>query len=288
MSPEPALTPLDLLLVGGLTVDRFPDGSTAPGGSVLHAARAARRTAARVGRVVSAGPEPEVAAALRELEDLAFLRVERVPRSIVFEHSVAGESRQLRFVGSAGAAPVTPAPVAPRAVLWAPVADELGQRLDRASYSGAVHGAILQGWLRRLRPGEVVTPMALADLPPALLADLAAMDLLVASGEDLAAVAAAPAAQLTALRAAVGNQPVLVVTDALRGAWLDVASGDAPGHWHLPVPRVVEGVPSVGAGDALAALMLLPDWPAVTDRAFLEGRAARAMLEVAEELERRR
>ena len=33
--------PLDLLVVGSLTIDRFADGSLAPGGSVLHATRSA-------------------------------------------------------------------------------------------------------------------------------------------------------------------------------------------------------------------------------------------------------
>lgn len=288
MPPDSALTPLDLLIIGGLTVDRFPDGSTAPGGSVLHAARAARATRARVGAVVSAGTEPEVRAALRELEGLAFLRAARVPRSIGFEHGWAGNARQLRFLGSGGAAPTARQPVEPRAVLHAPVADELGVRLDRASYRGAAHAAILQGWLRRLRPGEPVAPLEPADLPPALLADLATLDLLVASTEDLAAVASEPEAQLAAMRAALGSHPVLVLTDATRGAWLDLATGDAPGRWHVPVPRVVSGVPVVGAGDALAALMLIPDWPAVADREFLARRADAAMRGVAELLERRR
>ena len=288
MPSDPPLTPLDLLVVGGLTVDRFPDGSSAAGGSVLHAARAAHATGARVGAVASAGPEPEIAAALGELEGLAFLHVRRVPRSIGFEHGADGEARQLRFSGSAGAVPFPPVPVAPRAVLHAPVADELGDSLDRTASPGAAHAAILQGWLRRLRPGAAVAPLTLADLPARLRADLATLDLLIASTEDLAALDAEPRAQLAALRASLGPHPVMVLTDATRGAWLDLATGDQPGAWHVPAPRLVQGVPSVGAGDALAALMLLPDWPDTPDHAFLRGRIQEAMRGVAELLERRR
>jgi sugar/nucleoside kinase (ribokinase family) len=288
MPPDPALTRLDLLLVGGLTVDRFPDGSTIAGGSVLHASRAARATGARVGAIVSAGPEPEAAAATRELADLAYLRVDRVPRSIGFDHRATGGRRELRFTGSAGSVTAPWPALDPRIVLHAPVADELGTRVDRAAYPGAAHAAILQGWLRLLRPDEEVEPLPLDGLPAALRADLATLDLLVASSEDLAVVASEPAAQLAAMRDALGSHPALVVTDGERGAWLDAASGHAPGCWHVAVPRLVEDVPSVGAGDAFAALILLPAWPAVADRAFLGGRAERAMRGVADMLEKRR
>jgi sugar/nucleoside kinase (ribokinase family) len=133
-----------------------------------------------------------------------------------------------------------------------------------------------------------VQQLPLDGLPAALLADLATLDLLVASSEDLVAVAAEPAAQLAAVRDAVGSHPALVVTDGERGAWLDAASGRATGQWHVPVPRFVDNVSSVGAGDAFAALILLPAWPAIADRGFLGGRAERAMRGVAEMLEGRR
>ena len=68
VSPSGAL---DLVVVGGLTVDRFSDGSAAPGGAVLHIARALAARGVRVGIVTTAGPEPEALAGLAELRDLA-------------------------------------------------------------------------------------------------------------------------------------------------------------------------------------------------------------------------
>ncbi|HEX2193548.1 MAG TPA: hypothetical protein VHK63_01075, partial [Candidatus Limnocylindria bacterium] len=113
MPPQPPRPALDLLVVGGLTVDRFADGSTAPGGSVLYAARAAAAVVRRVGAVVSAGSEPEAEAGLRELRALKFLHVERVARSISFAHAGDG-ARRLVFGASGGrfSAPQAPAAAA--------------------------------------------------------------------------------------------------------------------------------------------------------------------------------
>lgn len=289
METHVRLTRLDLLIIGGLTLDRFADGSAAPGGGVLHAARAALARGARVGAVLSAGPEPEVRDGLRELEALPYVRVEVVPRSIGFDHGEVDGLRRLRFRGSGGVPLSARAPVQPGAVLYAPVADELSAGLEAPPYPGACHAAILQGWLRRLEPGAEVEPLPLAALPARLLSALGALDLLIASREDLLAVADRPEPQLGALRAAVGQRPALVLTDGARGTWLDLAGSDrGAARWRLPVPRPVEGVPSVGAGDMLAALLLLPAWPRSPSRDFLSRRAADAMRGVADLLARRR
>ena len=47
-----------LLIVGGLTVDRFADGSRAPGGSVLHSGVAAIAERAELTILTVAGDEP--------------------------------------------------------------------------------------------------------------------------------------------------------------------------------------------------------------------------------------
>ena len=67
--PPPA--PIDLLVVGSLTLDRFADGRLAAGGSVLHAGRAAADAGYRVGIATVAGPEPEAVIGLDKLDRVA-------------------------------------------------------------------------------------------------------------------------------------------------------------------------------------------------------------------------
>ena len=71
MTPEPPSEPLDLLVVGGLTIDRFADGTNAPGGAVMHIAHSAAGQGLRVGVVTTAGPEPLAADAVAELRSMA-------------------------------------------------------------------------------------------------------------------------------------------------------------------------------------------------------------------------
>jgi sugar/nucleoside kinase (ribokinase family) len=281
---------MDLLLVGGMTVDRMPDGSVVAGGSVLHAAPAAAANDGRVAAVTLAGPEPEVEAGLRRLRGiLRHVEVRSAERSIGFEHGDHGGRRALRFLGSSGTHIRLDEVPDAAAILYAPVADEL----DAAGLAGAggraMRAAILQGWLRRLVPGELVSGRPLAELDPGLVAALPRMDLLMASREDLLAEGDRPDRQLDALRSALGPRPVLVLTDAAAGAWIDRAEAGTSQRWHLPVPRLVEGVPTVGAGDLFAAALTLR-WPrdrtAERDRITLA--AQDAMGTVAEELERRR
>ena len=120
-------------------------------------------------------------------------------------------------------------------------------------YPGALTGAILQGWLRDLRPGRRVGQLQLADMDPQLVNALAACDLLVASLDDLAAEGTDARAQLDALRRTFGHSPTLVVTDSIRGAWLSLPDGRLG---HVPVVRPIKNVSPVGAGDAFAAGLL--------------------------------
>jgi sugar/nucleoside kinase (ribokinase family) len=276
--PEPRLTAVDLLVVGGLTIDRFPDGTSVAGGSVLHAARAAAGAGFRVGVIATAGPEPEAAEALAELRRAGSVQVHAVERSIGFEHGSADGARQLRFLGSGASLSAAPAGVRARVALFAPVAGELGPELGGQRDGALVRGAILQGWLRRLVPGELVTSQRIADLDAPTVEVLSGMDVLIASREDLAADGDHPAAQLDALRSALGPRPVLAVTDSVDGVWLD-----AQDRWHVPLARRVDA-PSVGAGDMFAALLVGAGWPAEPDREFLSRRVEEAMRGVAEQL----
>ena len=244
--------PLDLLVVGSLTIDRFADGSLAAGGSVLHATRAAVDAGYRTGVVTVAGREATADAGIRLLSQIATVHGEPAPATLTFRHEESASGRRLWLEVPATPLVTPPRGVAPRAVLYAPVADEMGPGLGGQVYEGAVRGSILQGWLRDLAPGELVRSRPISAIPPALVARLAECDVLIASREDLVADAAEPGAQLDALRATIGPGPTLIVTDADHGAWLDGAGSRTL----VEVPRVVRDVPMVGAGDAYAALLL--------------------------------
>lgn len=247
---------LDLLVVGGLTVDRFDDGSSAPGGSVVHVAQAADRHGVRLGILTATGPEPDVRRAIDQLRGRAVVIESSMgAATTTYRHAEAVTGRQLWLERTgppisvpAGAA----ARLSARAVLFAPIAGEVGPKALAGLPAGR-QAAILQGWLRTRVEGEAVRPVPLSRLPRRLIKELAGMLLLVASREDLRAEAHEPSAQLRALRLGIGPNPILVVTDGPDGAWIDEWSGVR----HLAVPRRVEGVSTVGAGDVFAAFTLL-------------------------------
>jgi sugar/nucleoside kinase (ribokinase family) len=246
-----------LLIIGGLTVDRFADGSAAAGGSVLHGARAAIAAGRRVATITTAGQEPEASAAVEELAAIGPSLVGSVPSSIQYEVWESGGHRRLTLVAEAADLPVSGDVVASfqtAAVLLAPVAGELSAASVVASRTSPVLVGALQGWLRSLEVGKVVRPLPLSSLPDDLSEALSHFDALVASEQDLAAMGADPTAQLVALRRHVADRPLLVVTTGADGAWVDDASR---GRHHLPAPRRVERVSTVGAGDALAAMLAI-------------------------------
>lgn len=238
--------PRDLLVVGGLALDRFPDGSGAPGGSVVHAARALAFAGLRGATITVAGPEPQAEAALTELRALGPLLVQAAPWSISFTIDERPARRVVTYEAGARL-PITAADVAAtpaRALLLAPIAGELDGADLGATSAVRVRVAALQGWLRGLVPGEPVRPRPLSVLPGELR-DLTA---LIASDEDLGLEAAAGA---DALRAWAGAGPIIVVTAGRAGAALDLPDGSRVA---IPVAAPVDQVPTVGAGDAFAAL----------------------------------
>jgi sugar/nucleoside kinase (ribokinase family) len=249
----PMIEPSDLLVVGGLAIDRFPDGSEAAGGSALHAARALAVAGLRGATITVAGLEPEAVAAVAELRALGPTQVQPAPHSIRFTIDDSVAPRRLTFDGGASlrvsAAAVRAYPS--RAVLLAPIAGELDTAAFRATADVAVRVAALQGWLRILARGRAVEARTLASLDEDLSDALRGVDALVASHEDLAALARDPGDALTLLRRWAGATPVLVVTLGEEGAIVDL-----PGRARIPVPvpEVVHQVPTVGAGDAFAAL----------------------------------
>ncbi len=244
---------VDVLIVGSLTVDVFAGGGRQPGGAVLHATRAATAGGMRVGVVTNAGDEPEARAGLAELGRLAQVHAERVPSTITFRHRLVHDVRTLELLDGGGVLAAPARAFRPAAVLYAPVAAEFGSGLAGQEYPDAVCGAALQGWLRTLEPGRPVRPLPLAALEPVLVARLAAMRLVCASMEDLAAESfAEPGALLDLVRARMGPGPLVVLTDGARGAWLD----DRGQRVGVPPPRVVTGTDPTGAGDAFAVVLL--------------------------------
>ncbi|MDH4333966.1 MAG: PfkB family carbohydrate kinase [Chloroflexota bacterium] len=247
------IEPRDLLILGGLAIDRFADGRQAAGGSVLHAARAVSAEGLRSAAITVAGSEPEALAALVELRALGPTAVQAAPYSIRFVIDDTVAPRHLTFDGGAQL-DVSAALVrahAGRAALLAPIARELDSTAITATAGVKVRVAALQGWLRILVPGRAVEARSLASLDEVLSTALRGVDALVASHEDLAAVAPDPSEALTLLRRWAGSRQSLVVTVGEAGALLD-----EPGRGRLSVPvaDVVLGVPTVGAGDAFAAL----------------------------------
>ena len=271
-----------LLVIGGLTIDRFADGSSAPGGSVLHVARAAAGRGVRVAVITVAGPEPEAQAALAELRKVAVgLEASDAEATATFTHHNTRQGRRLTLervggrVAVGGSTLVTDA----TAVVAAPVAGEVRPEELALLESVPVRAAILQGWLRSLDEGAEARPLPIHALGSQAIAALGGFDLLVASREDLMAESGDPGEQLRALRRAVGAGPALVVTDGSDGLWLD----DQASTRHLPVPRPVDAASAVGAGDILAAFLAIGD-PAAT----MEHRVRDAMRIVADVLEERR
>jgi hypothetical protein len=291
MTPRAPSRPLDLLLVGGLTVDRFADGGSAAGGSVLHAARALAGgdRGVTIGCVTAAGPEPEGRRGLAELRQrCASVNAAPHPATATFKHRASAGGRQLWLEQAGG--PVSPpghlVEGAAAAILFAPVADEVGADWLRSPQDARFRAAVLQGWLRSVAPDGRVSARSLRDLEPVLASELATLDLIVASREDLLADAELPDHQLGALRSAFGRRAVMIVTDGIDGVWLDIPSNgpDRDRRDHLPVPYLVDDSAAIGAGDMLAAFLAV----LANDRGDWHAAVAAAMLAVAETLAARR
>jgi sugar/nucleoside kinase (ribokinase family) len=249
---------VDLLVIGGLTIDRFADGTSAAGGSVLHSTRAAVAEGATVGVVTVSGEEPEAVAALEALAELCTLVRQPARGTVVYRHREADGRRVLildRLAERLTAQTMARAPRG-RVAVFAPIADELPVGAVTALRAGASPRrsvALIQGWLRRLEEGHPADPLPLDSMAPDLRRELAAMDAVIASTEDLVAVADEPLAQLHALREAIGSRPVAVLTLGTDGYLLDDPAAD---RITASYPReVITGVPTVGAGDIYGAAM---------------------------------
>jgi sugar/nucleoside kinase (ribokinase family) len=247
-----------LLIVGGLTIDRFADGTSAPGGSVIHSGRAAIAEDAEVTILTIAGDEPEAAIGLSELSELGDLIHQRARSTVTFGHDEIDGRRVLTYL--AGTGPIEPPLLtdAPDAALLAPIAGELpakGLLALRDTARPRVTVLLIQGWLRRLRIGEPVRPVELNEVPPATWAAFGTADAIIASTEDLAESPDDPLVEAARLRERLGPHPVIALTLGAHGYLLD-----DPAAGHVVVsspPRIVEGVSMVGAGDTFGVAMAI-------------------------------
>jgi sugar/nucleoside kinase (ribokinase family) len=249
-----------VLIAGGLTIDRFADGTTAPGGSVLHAGLAAAAEGAEPTFLTVAGDEPAARAGVDRLRALGDVIHQGASRTTAYRHDESGPRRVLVLDASgdsidpAAAGRLPPAEIA----LLAPIADELPPAAIRALRSEVrprLTVLLIQGWLRRLVVGEPVRPLTLDEVDVPIWQAFAEADAIVVSTEDLADGTGDPFTQAARLRRRVGRRPLLVLTLGPDGYLLD----DPAAHNIVAsVPRaVVTDVPMVGAGDTFGATLAL-------------------------------
>ncbi len=250
----------ELLIVGGLTIDHFADGRSGPGGSVLHAGLAAVQEGVAPTFLAVAGDEPEARDGLARLAALGELIHQPAPATTTYRHEEKAGRRVLVF--EAATASIDPAvgrrAGIPRVALFAPIAGELSAAaVDELRRDLRPERSVLliQGWLRRLEIGSPVLPLPLDAVATDLWATFAAADAIVVSTEDLAEAPENPFAQAAALRTRIGPGPILVLTLGAAGYLLDDPGTD---RLVATMPRrVVEGVPTVGAGDTFGAALAI-------------------------------
>ena len=249
-----------LLIVGGLTVDHFADGTRAPGGSVLHAGLAAAAEGAEITMLTVAGSEPEAQEGLAQLAGFGTVLRGVAATSTTYAHREADGHRVLTL--EALSEPIDAEVLDGRGqfdvALLAPIADELPPATvavlrDTARPRHTVF--LIQGWLRRLVIGEPVRALAIDEVAAELWQAFASADAIVVSTEDLEADPGDPFVQAAAMRARLGAAPVLVLTLGAQGYLLDDPAADRV---VASVPHhIVDGVPAVGAGDTFGAALAI-------------------------------
>lgn len=250
----------ETLIVGGLTIDRFLDGSVAPGGSVLHSGLAAASSGAILTLLTVAGDEPAAREGLDRLASLGTVAHQRAASTTVYRHEERDGVRVL--VLEARTEPIDPGGLRgiarPEVALVAPIADEVPWALvDSLVRDVAPRRMVLliQGWLRRLGVGEEVHPLPLDALSAEQRRVASAADAIVVSTEDLTEAPGDPFAQAAELRLRVGSRSIIVVTLGVEGYLLDDPAADRV---VASVPRrVVTAVSANGAGDTFGAALAL-------------------------------
>jgi hypothetical protein len=263
------------LIVGGLTVDRFADGSVAPGGSVLHSGLATVAEGAALATLTVAGDELAARDGLARLTAMGELVHQAAATTTTYRH---GERAGVRvMVLEARSDPIAPDGLRrvphSEVALVAPIADEVpASVVDRLRLEVAPRWTVLlvQGWLRHLVVGEELHPLPLEALSADQVRVMSDADAIVISTEDLTEARGDPFAQAAKLRRRVGPRPILLVTLGPQGYLLDDPARERV---LASVPRrVVTGVSTNGAGDMFGAALAVnlargTDASAAADRA---------------------
>ena len=275
---------ISTLIVGGLTIDRFADGSVAPGGSVLHSGLAATSEGASLTTLTVAGDEPAARLGLERLASMCTLVHQPAPATTAYRHEERDGIRVL--ILEARSEPIGAGRMnelgRPEVALVAPIADEVPASLVARLRDEVGPGRVVvlvQGWLRRLVVGEEVTPLPLDALSADQLEIIRTADAVVVSTEDLVESPGDPFAQAAELRRRAGQHPILLVTLGIEGYLLDDPRLDRV---VASMPRrIVTGVPAVGAGDTFGAALAvhLARGSSATDAADRATDAVIAMLE---------
>lgn len=241
---------VDLLIVGGLTIDDIDGQRQAAGGAARYATEGALAAGIRVALHTVSGDEVVVREELRNLGEQIEVLHHPARSSIRFEHHRTRDRLRLRLIETTDALTVPDPELLPttKSVLFAPVAWEVAPEAVEG-VRAPFRAAGIQGWLRDTDADGWVVNRPLAELETRLADSLRGLDLLVASRQDLGAEDGPTA--LAELRAWAGARPELVVTSGTDGAWLDDGMSS-------PV-RVPAGAVSdrhtIGAGDAFAAVL---------------------------------
>lgn len=229
---------VDYLVLGSLTLDVLPEGSSVLGGTAAYAGCMAHALGQRAGIVAAVAPDADLTA----LAGIP-LAVQPAAVSTVYENRYTAEGRVQYLHHRTDDLKFETVPVAwraPRIVHIGPLAHDVDPAL-LAHFPNALRGLTAQGWLRRWDAGGRVTRCAW----PQAEAVLPAADVVVLSIEDVQGdwAAVEPWAKLTR---------ILVVTEAERGATVFAAGARR----QFGAPRVAVVDPT-GAGDMFAAAFLI-------------------------------
>ncbi|HEY7738677.1 MAG TPA: PfkB family carbohydrate kinase [Candidatus Limnocylindria bacterium] len=241
-------SPVDLLVVGGLTIDVL-DGAQVVGGAARHSTEAAIAAGLRVALLTVAADEPVIRDWIAGMGDRVAWQA--AATTIVFEHHGHHAARRLRLRSATDPIRLAEGDRVPpaRALLFGPVAGEVTDDLVGGLRAQA-RSAGLQGWLRRTDAEGWVERVRLSEVGDRTAAALRGLDLLLASVDELRGEDGEEG--IRRLRAWAGPGPELVVTTGADGAWVD--DGHGPPR-HVPAGARTDRH-TIGAGDAFAAVLV--------------------------------
>jgi len=229
----------EYLVIGHVTQDLAPDGTSRAGGTATYSALAAERLGLRVGVVTSASDETP----LFQHASMISVRRRSAAQTTTFENVYLNGSRRqyIRAVAERlSDADLPPGWTRAPIVHLGPVAQEVDPALV-GSFPGALLGVTPQGWLRRWDARGLVSPVALRDAERIL----PAVGVMVLSREDVAGDRQMLEYLLSLVRLAVltvGREGAIVYHE---------------GRQQCVPAYVVQEVDPTGAGDVFATAYLI-------------------------------